>query len=219
MSNTEHIIIVSGSVRSGTSLMMQLLEAGGVPLYYDDSKPPDENNPYGYFEKTGMFAYAGLGGAESPFLTFCKNKGVKILPPSILPDVIRDTKGTLVKIIFMLRDENEVANSYLTMIENLNRLDKPGSLFHGLTREESIEKFKETRRANIQSALDFFNSEENTADVLVVNHNDLILNSLETLTQISDFIRADLPQYEMNPQTMVEIVDIDLYRQRQSMQP
>lgn len=218
MSNTEHIIIVSGSVRSGTSLMMQLLEAGGIPLYYDNAKPPDENNPYGYFEKTGMFSYAGLGGAESPFLSLCRNKGVKILPPSILPDVIRDTKGTLVKIIFMLRDENEVANSYITMLENFNKLTT-SFIFRGLTREESIEKFKEVRRENIQTALDFFDTEENTADVLIVNHNDLILNSIETLTQISNFIRADLPQYEMNPQTMEGIVDISLYRQRQSQQP
>ena len=219
MSNTEHIVIVSGSVRSGTSLMMQLLEAGGIPLYYDNTKPPDENNPYGYFEKTGMFSYAGLGGAESSFLSFCRNKGVKILPPSILPDVIRDTKGTLVKIIFMLRNENEVANSYITMLENLNRLDSSFN-FRGLTREESIEKFKEARRENIQRALDFFDTEENTADVLMVNHNDLVFaNTTQTLAEISQFIRADLPQYEMNPQTMEGIVDISLYRQRQSQQP
>jgi hypothetical protein len=217
MSEREHIIVVSGSVRSGTSLMMQLLEAGGVSLYYDNNKPPDESNPYGYFEKTEMFMFAAQGGAESPFLTLLKGKGVKILPPSIVPEVVRNTKDLLIKVIFMIRDETEVANSYITMIENLDKMNKSISPFYGLTREEAIEKFKEIRRANIQSALDFFDSEENTAQVLIVNHNDLILNSLETLTQISNFIRADLPQYEMNPETMVEIVDINLYRQRQSI--
>ena len=42
--------IVSGLERSGTSLMMQILEKGGFPLLYDDSRRPDEDNPKGYYE-------------------------------------------------------------------------------------------------------------------------------------------------------------------------
>ena len=35
------IVIVSGLPRSGTSLMMQMLQAGGMPLLTDDLRPPD----------------------------------------------------------------------------------------------------------------------------------------------------------------------------------
>jgi len=44
------IIVVSGLPRSGTSLMMQMLRAGGVPIAADDVRAPDEHNPHGYFE-------------------------------------------------------------------------------------------------------------------------------------------------------------------------
>lgn len=47
---TEPIIVVSGLPRSGTSLMMQMLAAAGLPLKTDDLRESDEHNPRGYFE-------------------------------------------------------------------------------------------------------------------------------------------------------------------------
>ena len=44
------ITVVSGLPRSGTSLMMQMLEAGGHPLLTDQVRGPDESNPRGYLE-------------------------------------------------------------------------------------------------------------------------------------------------------------------------
>ena len=46
--------IVSGLERSGTSLMMQILHAGGMSTAFNDSlRKPDENNPKGYYELAG----------------------------------------------------------------------------------------------------------------------------------------------------------------------
>ena len=45
--------IVSGLERSGTSVMMQMLSKGGLPVAFDDSRPPDEHNPKGYYELAG----------------------------------------------------------------------------------------------------------------------------------------------------------------------
>lgn len=46
--------IVSGLERSGTSMLMQILVAGGVSTSFDtESRPPDDNNPRGYFELEG----------------------------------------------------------------------------------------------------------------------------------------------------------------------
>jgi hypothetical protein len=48
--NGDYVTIVSGLPRSGTSLMMQMLAAGGIPALTDNLRPADESNPRGYFE-------------------------------------------------------------------------------------------------------------------------------------------------------------------------
>jgi hypothetical protein len=42
------ITVVSGLPRSGTSLMMQMISAGGIPALTDNVRPADEDNPRGY---------------------------------------------------------------------------------------------------------------------------------------------------------------------------
>ena len=44
------IVVVTGLPRSGTSLMMQMLEAGGMEVLTDGVRKPDEDNPRGYYE-------------------------------------------------------------------------------------------------------------------------------------------------------------------------
>lgn len=50
MSERNHITIVSGLPRSGTSLMMQMLQAGGMPVLTDNTRAADDDNPKGYYE-------------------------------------------------------------------------------------------------------------------------------------------------------------------------
>ena len=44
------IVVVSGLPRSGTSMAMRMLQAGGMPLVVDGVRAADEDNPVGYFE-------------------------------------------------------------------------------------------------------------------------------------------------------------------------
>ncbi|MGI8820064.1 MAG: hypothetical protein ACR2ID_04230 [Chthoniobacterales bacterium] len=46
----DFLTIVSRLPRSGTSLMMEMLAAGGIPPLTDELRPSDESNPRGYFE-------------------------------------------------------------------------------------------------------------------------------------------------------------------------
>ena len=77
------VIVVSGPPRSGTSLLMQMLEAGGVEPLRDDTRPADAGNPRGYYEfeavKRLRHDHEWLQGAEG--------KLVKIVTPllSMLP--------------------------------------------------------------------------------------------------------------------------------------
>lgn len=46
----DFVTVVTGAPRSGTSLLMQLLAAGGVPAVSDGVRAPDAANPRGYLE-------------------------------------------------------------------------------------------------------------------------------------------------------------------------
>src|SRR5436190_21843500 len=46
----ESLVVVTGLPRSGTSLIMAMLQAGGMPLLADQLRLPDQDNPRGYFE-------------------------------------------------------------------------------------------------------------------------------------------------------------------------
>ena len=44
------LVLVSGLPRSGTSMLMQMLEKGGMPIVTDKLRAADEDNPKGYSE-------------------------------------------------------------------------------------------------------------------------------------------------------------------------
>ena len=70
--------IVSGLERSGTSMLMQILDAGGLPMAYDhSSRPPDDDNPKGYFELEGGKVISRLMDQSFPLKEY-KGKFIKI---------------------------------------------------------------------------------------------------------------------------------------------
>jgi len=72
------ITIVSGLPRSGTSLMMQMLDAGGLPVLSDGERQADTDNPKGYLEW----------------------ERIKQLPKD--PSLIAEAEGKVVKVISQL---------------------------------------------------------------------------------------------------------------------
>jgi tetratricopeptide (TPR) repeat protein len=105
----EIITIVSGLPRSGTSLMMQMLDAGGMPIMSDNVRQADTNNPKGYYE---LEAVKGLFKDQS-WLADAKGKVVKIVAPLLqyLP------KDLHYRIIFMDRDIQEIMISQQKMLK------------------------------------------------------------------------------------------------------
>lgn len=101
--------IVSGLERSGTSLMMQVLKAGGIPIAYDEERKPDKNNPEGYYELFGGKIISKLEKGEVDLNQY-KGKFIKvtaygllILPPGEY------------KVIYMVRNYSEVVKSSYAM--------------------------------------------------------------------------------------------------------
>jgi hypothetical protein len=101
--------IVSGLERSGTSVMMQMLHMGGLPVAFDDSRPADQHNPRGYYELAGGKIISRLMDGTCDLAS---NKGriVKITAYGLkfLP------KGNY-KIIYLLRNIDEVLDSMQKM--------------------------------------------------------------------------------------------------------
>jgi hypothetical protein len=102
--------IVSGLERSGTSLMMQILKAIGIPIAYDNSRQSDAHNPKGYFElENGMIINKLMNGKFN--MEDYKGKFIKITSYGLkyLP------QGFNYKIIYMMRNLDEVLDSMQKM--------------------------------------------------------------------------------------------------------
>jgi len=105
------ITVVSGVPRSGTSLMMQMLAAGGMPILSDDLRPADKDNPRGYYEwepaKRLLQEPAAIAQAEGKAVKAISSL-LFALPPQFA-----------YRIIFMRRPLVEIVRSQAAMIQRL----------------------------------------------------------------------------------------------------
>ena len=109
----EFITVVSGLPRSGTSLMMQMLNAGGIPALTDTVRAADPDNPRGYFE---LEAVKQLKNSKD-WLREAQGKVVKIVHMLVLDLPIEYEY----RVLFMHRDLQEVLRSQTVMLERSGR--------------------------------------------------------------------------------------------------
>ena len=107
-----NIIVVTGMPRSGTTMMMRMLEAGGVPLYYDTSRPLEfRENGTDYLNYNIIFRETdrvkGLKEGDNLWLSDCAGKAVKIFT-LINGDI---PKGYSYKFIYMDRTIKHMVES------------------------------------------------------------------------------------------------------------
>ncbi|HEC89870.1 MAG TPA: nucleotide pyrophosphatase, partial [Thermoplasmatales archaeon] len=108
--NPEYNYIVSGLERSGTSMLMQALYAGGFPIAFDESRKPDENNPKGYFELEGGKIINRLMEGAFPFE---KYRGIFI---KITAYGLKFLPTGRYKVIYSERDIEEILDSMEKMM-------------------------------------------------------------------------------------------------------
>ncbi len=184
--NTNYII--SGLERSGTSMLMQILNAGEIPAAFDRSRTSDENNPKGYYELEGGKIINKLMDGTFP-LEKHKGKFIKITAYGLkfLPH------GNY-KIIYSERNIEEILDSMekMTGIKDKNR--------------------EETKKTFIKLNNIIKNKIQNREDtkVLLINYNDTLLNPKTNIKKICEFLK--LPDIDMKK--MINVVDQELYRQR-----
>lgn len=185
------IYVVSGLPRSGTSMMMQMLEAGGLDIFTDKERTPDNNNPKGYYEHE---AVKGLQ-RNKKWLPQAEDKVVKVVANLLLslPPRYR------YRIVFMERDLHEVLASQRKMLNRLGKKtnDKvyPARLMQAFEQQVIRAKQWASRQANVE--------------ILYVQHQDILNNPFRTALQIHDFF-----DYQLLPELMAQVPDINLYREK-----
>lgn len=184
------ITIVSGLPRSGTSLMMQMLAAGGMPILSDGERQADTDNPRGYHEW----------------------ERVKQLPKN--PALIAEAEGKVVKVIsqlllslpatheyrviFMQRPLPEVMASQDVMLRRRKTFDPSVDL-------SAIER---AFQDHLYEVYGWLNRQAN-AKVCRIQYHRILHEPQETAKTVTEFLEAPL-----NVEAMAGQVDANLYRQK-----
>lgn len=194
------ILIVSGVARTGTSMMMQCLVAGGIEAVYDKSKLPNKANPKGFFELENLGAWTITEDMWKDLdLDACEGKVVKIIAPWIwyLPiDPKRDFR-----IIYMTRE-------YGSLVNSLERLD----MFKHKVRwdDEIRQRMKEEMIIKDQTSLWVLRFQSNCRTV-IVPYEEVIKDPWKYCVKIANNL---VPGKKLNIEEMIKAVDPELWRNR-----
>jgi hypothetical protein len=184
------VTVVSGLPRSGTSLMMQMLAAGGMPVLSDGQRAADPDNPRGYLELEAVKRTR----VDSSWLREAPGKAVKVV--HIL---LRDLPPEFAyRVILMRRDIREVLASQRAM---LVRLGRPGA---ALGEDRMADLFESQIRATVD-----WLAGNPSFRTLEVDYAECVHDPLAAATRVAAFLETSL-----DPADMAAAVDVTLYRNR-----
>ena len=186
----EVVTIVSGLPRSGTSMMMKMLEAGGMPVLIDYIRTPDEDNPKGYYE----FERVKQIEHDQAWLEDAKGKVVKMVA-ALLKHLPSDYRY---KVVFMRRKMEEILASQRRM---LVRNNMPAD-------DVDNAKMAELFRRHLQ-IIEAWLAEQPNIDVLYVSYNETVKDPQPQAERLNQFLGGAL-----DIRQMVNVVDPSLYRQQ-----
>lgn len=182
------ITIVSGLPRSGTSLMMQMLAAGGMTLLTDFERKADDDNPRGYCE----WEPAKLLPKQPELIDAAEGKAVKVISQLLLSV----PEGRSYKVLFMERPLPEVLASQKEMMK---RRGTAGAGSDDLMTAAFMKHLREVRAR----------LEKMGVPVYSVEYRRLIEDPLATAQSVQEFLGVVLDVAAMARQ-----VDASLYRNR-----
>jgi hypothetical protein len=188
------IVIVSGLPRSGTSMMMKMLAAGGLPLVTDGIRTPDDSNPEGYFELEAVKDLDKPATRDLRWLTAARGRGVKILSPllTFLPE------SHNYRVIFMQRPLSEVIASQDVMLARAG--GRPD-----LAPPQRILEQTESHLRTVHALL----ARRPCFETLLVDYHEVIAHPRDAATRVSRFVG------DLAVEPMAAAVNERLYRQRQ----
>jgi len=186
------LIVVSGLPRSGTSLLMQMLAAGGVSILADEQRTADADNPRGYFEYEPVRRLL----RDSTWTYAARGKAIKIVAP-LLAALPADLAC---QVIFSDRDLDEVLDSQDRM---LLRRSQPATLT-----PERRERLKKEYRRIVDQARTALVHRPATR-LLVFDYSAAIADPRGMANKLNSFLGGGLDIAKM-----AAVIDPELYRNR-----
>ena len=190
------IVVVSGLPRSGTSLMMQMLEAGGLPILMDDRRPADADNPRGYYE----FQPVKTLDKDNSWMAQAEGKAVKVV--SLL--LYHLPPGHDYKVLFMERTIAEVLASQTAMLKRLQPTAAPPSPDLDAAMRSHFEKHLKK--------LDDWLPQQKHISIARFPHATVLADPTAAATNVQQFLGLPL-----NTAAMSAVIDKSLHRQKSAV--
>jgi hypothetical protein len=181
-------IIVSGLPRSGTSMMMQMLAAGGLQVLSDGLRVADEDNPRGYYELEAVKQTK----QDPSWLVGSEGKAVKLVH-ALLTDLPTDRPY---RVIMMRRKLETVVKSQAAMLE---RLGHEGAHL----RPEKLARIYEHQLEHVKDYM----SRQSCFEFIEVWYGAIIAFTRSQIEWINRFLSG-----ELDVEAMVAAVDPSLQR-------
>ena len=202
----ESVVVVSGLPRSGTSMMMQMLSAGGFPVLTDEKRKADESNERGYLEYEPVKTL----GRDNSWLVDAKGHAVKIIA-QLLPRLpLQARRGTDkdsppeklgYRVILMRRPLGEIVSSQNRMLE---RLGREGGRISG----DQLAKIYRKQVAQVRHLLAHYRQSGRVA-VLPVDYHDALAKPAKIAAQVNDFLGDTLDE-----EAMAQTIDAGMRREK-----
>ncbi len=192
----EPIVIVSGLPRSGTSMVMKMLEAGGLPILTDGLRTADEDNPKGYFEVERVKNLAAE--EDKRWLAGARGKGIKVI--SYLLKSLPSSYNY--RVVFIRRDLEEVLASQRKMLARRGETEETAPDRMRALFEDDLWR----ARYQLQHRPEF--------ETLELRYSDVLARPLEEARRLAAFLDGRL-----DPEAMAAAVDPQLYRNRRQSSP
>jgi hypothetical protein len=187
----EPVVIVSGLPRSGTSMMMKMLEAGGVPVMTDQVRTADIDNPKGYYEVERVKDLEKE--TDKSYIREGRGKALKVIS-FLLKDLPEDNAY---KIIFMRRDLNEVIASQNKMLQHRGEADS------------SDDRMMIDAYMNHLAAVRIMVRKRPHFEMMELRYDTAVKDPAAAAQQVNAFLGGKLDEAAMRA-----VVDAELYRNR-----
>ena len=191
--NDSPVTIVSGLPRSGTSMMMRMLEAGGMTPLTDGERVADTDNPKGYYE---LERVKRLPQGDYGWIEDARGKVVKIISALL----IQMPASSRYRVIFMRRALPEILASQRKMLTH--REEDPERL--------TDEKLTSMYERHLEQTFGWLNERPNV-EWIETSFNEMLADPKPTVQRLLDFLGEPLDRARME-----SVVDPKLYRQRKS---
>jgi hypothetical protein len=185
------IVVVSGLPRSGTSMAMKMLEAGGLPVVTDGRRAADGSNPNGYYEFERVKELDK--GGDTAWLADARGKAVKII--SLLVTHLPESYDY--QVIFMRRNLDEIVASQNAMLDARQEA-------RGVADERTRELYETHLRQ-----VDRFLAQRRCFSTLTVDYGDALADPRAQASRINTFLGGSLAV-----DRMVAVAEPALYRNR-----